>query len=215
MAVLEDPNVAANLARVEATGALRVTSAIVGDRYAQGNVTGTIGAGLPANSVVYAMRNNPGGSKIVRIHRIQLQWTCIVAFTTPITAGRRLAVFRGAGAAASGGIPLAVTSEKDSLSPASQCDIAQGGDQRIASTSSLTVTGITFEPSPLKVMTLSHVGAAGAFYEHVFDFDDGSGGPMILNPGELMAIRLPVAMDAAGTWQLGVNVDWTEIADLV
>lgn len=213
MAVFEDA-VAGNLARVEASGAVRITTGLVGDRYSQGNITGTIAAALAANAAVYAMRSNPGTSKKVRIHRIRLQWTTIVAFTTPVTAGRRLAIFRGVGAAASGGTALGVTSERDSLSPASQCDSAQGGDQRIASTGALTVTGITFEASPLKVMSLTHVGAAGAFYEQLFEFDDDIGGPLILNPGELMAIRSPAAMDAAGTWQLAVNVDWTEIDDL-
>jgi|GEM_PF-2726609 len=215
MAVFEDPAVSANLARIEAGGALRVTTGLVGDRYSQGNLTGTIAAALAANATVYAMRSNPGGSKKVRIHRVRLQWTTLVAFTTPLTAGRRLAVFRGVGAAASGGTALGVTSERDSLSPASQCDTAQGGDQRIASTGALTVTGITFEASPFKVISLAHVGAAGAFFEQVIEFDDDSGGALILNPGEVMAIRNgSAAMDAAGTWQLVVNVDWTEVDDL-
>ena len=214
MAVLQDPNTSANLVRIESGGAMRTTVGIVGDRYSQGNVTGTVAAALAANASVYAMRCNPGSSKLVRIHRVRLQWTTIVAFTTPVTAGRRLAIFRGVGAAASGGTALGVTSERDSNSPASQCDSAQGGDQRIASTGALTVTGITFEASPLKTMSLTHVGAAGAYAEAVFEFDDDTGGPLILRPGELMAIRNPAAMDAAGTWQLAVNVDWTEIADL-
>lgn len=214
MAVIQDPNVSANLARVEATGAVRTTVGVVGDRYSQGNVTGTMAAALAANSPVYAMRLNPSSPKLVRIHRVRLQWTTVVGFTVPLTAGRRLAIFRGAGAACAGGVALGVTSERDSASPASQCDIAQGGDQRISITGALTVAGVTFEVSPFKVMSLSHVGALGGYAEAVFEFDDDTGGPLILRPGELMAIRTPVAMDALGTWQLAVNVDWTEIADL-
>lgn len=214
MAVLQDPMVPANMARFEAGGSQRVTSGIVGDRYSQGNITGTMAAALAANSAIYAMRSNPGTSRKMRIHRIRLQWTTIVAFTTPITAGRRLAIFRGVGAAPSGGTTIGVTSEKDSLSPASQCDTLQGGIQLIAATGALTVAGITFEASPIRQMSLTHVGAAGAFTEALFDFDGDSGGPLILNPGELMAIRNPAAMDAAGTWQANVNVDWTEIDNL-
>lgn len=215
MAVLQDPNTATNLNRIEVGGSQRVTVGLVGDRYAQGNATGTMAAALAANASVYAMRLNPGTTKRVRIHRVRLQWTTIVAFTTPITAGRRLTIYRGVGAAATAGTALGVTSEKDSTSPASQCDIAQGGDQRISATAALTVTGITFEASPLKVMTLSHVGTAGAYFEQVFEFDDDTGGAFILQPGELMLIRNgTAAMDAAGTWQLGVNVDWTELDNL-
>ena len=218
MAVFEDPNEAANLARIEAGGAVRVTTGIIGNRYSQGNVTGTITAALAANAAVYAMRSNPGTTEKVRIHRVRLQFTTIVAFTTPVVAGRRLAIFRGVGAGAAGGTEIggvaAPTSERDSLNAPSQCDTAQGGSQRISTTGALTVAGITFEPAPFKVMSLSHVGAAGAYFEQVIEFDDDTGGPLILNPGELMAIRSPVAMDAGGTWQLAVNVDWTEIDDL-
>lgn len=214
MAAIEDPNVAGNVQRVEASGAARITVGLIGDRYSQGNVTGTMAAALAANSTVYAMRLNPGASKLVRIHRVRLHFTTVLGFTVALTAGRRLAIFRGVGAAAGGGTALGVTSERDSASPASQCDVAQGGDQRIATTGALTVTGITFEASPLKVMPLTHCGALGAVMESVFEFDDDTGGPLILRPGELMAIRNPVAMDAVGTWQLAVNVDWTEIADL-
>lgn len=214
MAVIQDPAVPGNLARVEAGGAIRTTVGLVGDRYSQGNVTGVMAAGLVANSPVYAMRVNPFGTRLVRVHRIRLHWTTIVAFTVPLTAGRRLAVFRGVGAPAGGGVVLGVTSKRDTLSPTSQCDTAQGGDQRIATTAALTVAGITFEASPLKVMPLAHVGGLGAATETVFEFDDDTGGPLVLRPGELMAIRSPVAMDALGTWQLSVNVDWTELADL-
>lgn len=215
MAVFEDPTNPTNLARVESSGALRTTVGLVGDRYSQGNVTGTLAAAIAANAAIYAMRSNPGSTKKVRIHRIRLQWTTIAAFTVPVTAGRRLAIFRGVGAAAAGGTALGVTSERDSLSPASQCDAAQGGDQRISAAAALTVTGITFEASPLKVVSLAHVGAAGASFDQDVEFGDDTGGPLILNPGELMAIRVgATAMDAGGTWQLAVNVDWTEVADL-
>ena len=214
MATIQDPNVPANMQRIEAGGNSRVTIGIIGDRYSQGNVTGTIAAALPANSPVYAMRSSPITSRRVRIHRMRLQWTTIVAFTVPITAGRRLAIFRGAGAATAGGTALGVTSKRDNLSPASQCDAAATGDQRISATAALTVVGITFDASPLKVISLSHVGAAGAFFEQVLEFDDDTGGPLILNPGELMAIRCPILMDAAGTWQLAVNCDWTELDNL-
>jgi len=213
MAVLEDPNVN-NEARIEDNGALRVKITPAGNRYGQANTTGTMAAALAANSTLYGMRLNPGSSLKVRVHRIRLQWTTIVAFTVPLTAGRRLALFRGVGAATAGGTAIGVTSEKNSTMPPSQCDIAQGGDQRISATASLAVTGITIEASPFKLMSLAHVGAAGAFYEQVWEFDDDNGGPIELNAGEVLLIRNPVAMDAAGTWTLGVQVDWTEIADL-
>ena len=81
--------------------------------------------------------------------------------------------------------------------------IAQGGDSRIASTGALTVTGVTYETDPLATISLAHVGAAGAFTEWVWDANQHT--PIVLQPGQLLALRNPVAMDAAGTLYLNFS----------
>ncbi len=178
--------------------------------YAIAEITGTIAAALAANSSVFAMRLDPGAGAVKAvIESIRVRFTTIVAFTTPVTAGRRLALFRGSGAAASGGTAVTVATPKDTVYPASEFDTASGGDIRIASTGALTVTGITFEAAPFAVMPLVHVGAAGGFVEYVYEFDVRNH-PLELNAGQLIAIRNPAAMDAAGTWQLAVEVNWRE-----
>ena len=190
----------------------RVTIVGRGASHAVASVTGTIAAALAANSAVFAMRLDPaaGASYKAYITRIRLQWTTIVAFTTAITAGRRLSIYRGSGAAASGGTALAGAAKKDTADGVSKFDSA-GGDMRIATTGALTVTGITFETRELRTMGLTHVGAAGAFLEQIWEFGPtDASGEIVLNQGELLAIRNPAAMDAAGTWQLAVNVDWHE-----
>jgi len=176
--------------------------------------TGTIAAALAANSCVFAMRMDPGAGagKKAYIKSMRARYTTIVAFTTPVTAGRRLALFRGSGAATSGGTAIAVAAPKDTSYPASEFDTASGGDIRIASTGALTVTGITFETAPMKIMTLSHVGTAGATQEFLYELDVRAH-PIELNAGQLLAIRNPVAMDAAGTWQMSVEVDWAEVTE--
>lgn len=181
--------------------------------YAYSGISGTIAAALALNSSVFAMRLSPtSGSIKAYITRLRLAYTTLVAYTTPITAGRRLALFRGAGAAASGGTGVAsgAVAPKDSSYAASQCDVASGGDIRIATTGALTVAGITFEAEPLEMMTLVHVGAAGGYIERTFEFTILHGHPLELNAGQLIAVRNPVAMDAAGTWQIGTDVEWTE-----
>lgn len=184
-----------------------------GPSYATANQTGTIAAALAANSSVFAMRLDPaaGASYKAYIERIRLLYTTIIAFTTPITAGRRLALFRGTGAATTGGTGVALAAKKDTADGNSQFNVGEGGDIRISTTAALGVAGITYETDPIRLFTLVHVGTAGAFFEQVWEFNAAdSGGPVVLNQGELAAIRNPVAMDAAGTWQLGVNVDWYE-----
>jgi len=182
-----------------------------GARFCTSSVTGTIAAALAQNSCVFALRNDPGSTKSVYIERVRLVFTTIVAFTTPITAGRRLALFRGTGAATAGGTPIADATKKLASSVDSECSAALGGDIRIATTGALTVTGITFETNPFRTMPLVHVGAAGAVYDRIFEFGNGETSPLVLEPGQLLGVRNPVAMDAAGTWQLSVDVDWFEI----
>ena len=59
-------------------------------------------------------------------------------------------------------------------------------------------------------MTLAHVGAAGAFQENIYEFSVRNH-PIELNAGQLLSIAVgPSAMDAAGTWALGVEVNWHE-----
>jgi len=179
--------------------------------YGVSAITGTIGAALAANSSVFAMRLSPSTTKKAYIQRIRVEFVTIVAYTVPVTAARRLALFRGAGAAASGGTAIAGTNAQKATTYAdTQCTTGNGGDIRIATTGALTVTGITFETDPFRTLTLSHVGAAGAFIERVWELHETECEPLVLQPGQVLAIRNPVIMDAAGTWQLGVNIDWYE-----
>lgn len=200
-----------NGAEVNSDGALRITDGgPAGNHYTVAAKTGIIGAAAAAGAAVFAMRLNPGSTKKAFLDSIKIRWTTIVAFTTPVTQTRSLVITRGAGANTSGGISLATAAKKDSTYPISNMDVAAGGDMRISSTGALTVTGITWETVNQAEATLVHVGAAGAFYEHVYEFSVRNHS-VELNPGELLGIRVgPSAMDAAGTWSLGVEVAWRE-----
>ena len=203
-----------NGAEVNADGAQKVVDiGAPGNHYGLAAKTGTIAAAAAAGAAVFAMRVNPGyGGKAV-IDCIKVRFTCIVAFTTPITQTRSLVLTRGAGAATAGGTSLPTAVKKDTAYGLSQTDVATGGDVRISTTGALTVTGITFETQNLGEMTLAHVGAAGAYYEHVYEFTQRSH-PMELNAGEVLALRVgPSAMDAAGTWAVGIEVQWHETTD--
>lgn len=197
--------------KVESTKGARVVTVPRGNCYSASAVSGTIGAAAGANGSFFAMRLDPGAAGVAFIEQFRISFTTIVAFTTPVTAGRRLALFRGSGAAASGGTAAPAVS-KDSGSATSEFLIANGGDIRVASTAALTVTGITYEADPIATLVLTHVGAAGGFVTATWSFHATESAPVILSPGQLLGVRNPAAMDAAGTWQLGVDVEWTEAA---
>lgn len=204
MAVIEHHSSGLNVV----DGAAYVAVRPVGEGYSISGHSGTVAAALGANSSVFAMRLDPGTTRVAYIERVRIQFTTIVAFTTPVTAGRRLALFRGSGAATAGGTAAPAVS-KDTTNQPSEFLIAQGGDSRIASTGALTVTGVTYETDPLATISLAHVGAAGAFTEWVWDANQHT--PIVLQPGQLLALRNPVAMDAAGTWQFSITVDYYEL----
>lgn len=212
MAVILDGSGVSGLAIDNKAG--RTVQVPRGQAYSVSEVTGTIGAALAANASVFCMRLDPGSTYRAFVDAIELRYTTIVAYTTPVTVGRRLAIFRGSGAAASGGTAVATLAPKSTAYAASEFDAASGGDVRIATTGALTVTGITFETAPLAVMTLVHVGAAGAYTEAEFHFSAMDGAPIQLEPGQLLVVRAPQLFDAAGTWHLGVEVHWREAAQL-
>lgn len=178
--------------------------------YAVAATSGILVAALAANSSVFAMRLDPGAGVRAYIERIRLGITTLTAFTTPVTAGRRLALFRGSGAQPSGGTALTPANKWTAGPAPSEFTTAQGGDVRISTTAALTVTGITFETTSLREFSMSHIGASGGFVEYLVDFAASEFCPIILEPGQLIAIRNPVVMDAAGTFQVSVAVDWHE-----
>ncbi|CAB4165497.1 hypothetical protein UFOVP820_59 [uncultured Caudovirales phage] len=199
-------------AEVNSEGALyTVNIDSSGTHYTVATKTATIAAAAAAGATVFAMRLDPGaGAKRAWIDSMTLRWTTITAFTTAITAGRSLVITRGTGAAASGGTAIASATKKDSSYASSEFDSSLGGDMRVASTGALTVTGITFESVNLAEMTLTHVGAAGAYYETIYEISVRNH-PVELVAGEVLAVRVGAStMDAAGTWQLGVEVNWRE-----
>lgn len=202
----------ATILSVEAVGkAARTVIVPRGAGHNLSTLTGTMAAALVADSTVFAMRLDPSASVRAFIDCIVLQWTTIAAFTVPITAARRLALFRGAGAAAGGGTAIATVTQKHSAQSTSEFNATNGGDARIATTAGLTVAGITYDATAIGQQSLSHVGAAGGYLEKVFQFDSARH-ELVLEPGQLLAIKNPVAMDAGGTWQLAIDVHWREAA---
>lgn len=177
------------------------------------NKTGIIAAAAAAGACIFAMRLSPtAGTTKAYIDTIRLRFTTVAAFTVPVTATRSLVLTRGIGAATASGTAVPAMSPKESSYAASFFDAAQGGDVRIGSTAALTVVGITWEVATLNLgeATLIHCGAAGGFYETVYEFSVRSH-PIELLAGQLLGIRVgSAAMDAGGTWVLGTEVSWYE-----
>ena len=188
---------------------LRTSVVKRGEGFSIEALTGTIAAA--SNGSIFAMRNSPTSGKDVYISYLSLEYCTITAFTTPVTQ-RRLQILRGSGAAASGGTAITPVAQHDSSDLTSQLNGANGGDVRVSTTAVLAVAGITFDTNAWANLVLTQFGAANARIFQVFDFGSMDKGSLVLQPGELLAIRTSAAFDAAGTWQLGINVSGWQVA---
>jgi hypothetical protein len=214
MAQILDGRAVSSASAVEQiTKAQRVSLAPRGFAYSASGVTGTMAATLAAGGTVFAMRNDASSSKRVFIERIRLQYTTLVNYTTPVTAGRRLHLVRSTVSSAnpSGGTAI-VPIAKNSLHTDSECSTAGGGDTRIATTAALTITGTTWDTNVLRTISLVHVGTAGNYLEFLMEMHSSESAPIILEPGQALGVVAGQNFDAAGTWQASVNVDWHEAA---
>lgn len=159
-------------------------------------VTGTIGAGLTAGSAVAVVRYP--GSKKFALSWLHVHVSTIVAFTTPVTAGRRLHLRHGTGGAgwdagAAGGAALDVSRN---WSSGAETKV----DGRVASTGALTTTGLTFADVKARLL-LSQAGASGADYDEIWRFDE----PLILLPNEVVGLVAGATFDVGGTWEAEIK----------
>ena len=163
--------------------------------------TNTMAAGITAGSTVWSTRYPASATGLGFLKWMHLHFICLANFTLPVTAGRRLALKRGSGGDASGGTALDVM-----LDQSTSTETLWTG--QVATTTGLTVTGVTYETAARRRLMLSHTGAANADYDELWTFDD----PLVAQPGQSFAIVAPSTFDAAGTWQLSVSAGVFELS---
>jgi hypothetical protein len=185
-----------------------------GQAWALTGKTGTMAASLGANSIVFAMgavaddtRQTPRRAPL-EIESFRMVFTGIVASAAPATVGRCLQLYKASDNAQlmpTGGTALTALPKRTK---------DQGGDSgligdsaQIATTAGLTLTGFTRGTVPLATFDLA--GAGGAATRVAFDyFEYLDGGPLWLDPGEILVVSNPAAFDALLTWELSVNVGY-------
>lgn len=178
-------------------------------------LTGTVAAALAADGVVWSLRYPetavmPSASPLARrlyVQRIHVQYVTGTAYTTPVTLGRHLKLVRAVAAAGtanpSGGAAYTMVRKRSDGTET----LAVG---RVATTGALTTTGFTLG-DPLQRIVLSQAGASGAAYDEAWRFDGVEADPLILLPGQALFIAAGATFDAAGTFELQVDVDAVEV----
>lgn len=185
-----------------------------GQAWSLTGTTGTMAAALAQDALVFAMgalatdatRPNIPPPGPLEIEGLQVVFTAIIAATVPLTAGRRLQLFKGTNSTMpTGGTQLTPRPKRTKDQSATNGLI--GNIARISTTAGLTAGAFTRDTVPLWTFDLLGLGAAGARAE--FNLDELINGESLwLDPGEILVISSPVAFDAALTWQLTVNVDY-------
>lgn len=201
---------------VSASRSLRTVGLQPGPGFVTQWRTNTMNAALVGGGAVYSMRYSPSaGNRVAYITRIRGMYTTIAAFAAPVTANRSLYMMKFVGDYHSGGTAggdNAALPKKNGASP-SYFDSSLGGDMRIAGSTHLTAGGgvsILDTGWGHYRQSLTGHGAAGAYVP--FCWGEGPAEPCtILAAGEGLIVTHET-MDAGGTWQLSLIVEWYELA---
>lgn len=178
--------------------------------YNKGQVSGTMAAGLSAASVVYAFRYT--GSNVGVVTRVRVTLGDLVGFTAGFFNFSMFAA-RTFTAMYSGGSGSAGTFTGNNAKLRTALATPSNFGSLIASTAALTTATVTLDTDPLTSLALSVVATAGQppfpgdpdlFYKAPGEY------PLVLAQNEGFVIQATVP--ATGTWQMGVDVAFGEVA---
>lgn len=212
------------MANTDFGGINKVYSGLPGAAWTLGATTGTMAASLGAGDAthgnIFLMRASTVATnlKAALITRMRLQWSTIAAFSTPVETGRWLGLYKfthpsgsGNGLATGGAnvVPLANNAADTSSVFTLVNATPEWAEVQIATTATLVFVGTpTVAATPLRVWSLSHLGAAGANGEVEWTFPT----PIFLPNGTGIVLRNGAnALTAGGTWNLNISVDWNEV----
>lgn len=178
--------------------------------YAVSQVSGTVGAGLAANSEIYQFRWTDA-TRLCVIHEVTLDG--VAGSATAFTAGFAnitVTIARSWSAAGSGGAAAGLTGNNQKLR--TSMGTALLGESRCATTAALGAGTKTLDAAPVgqigfAVGTTASVSYLGQVF--LFNGNPLRGHPIVLVQNEGIAVRATVP--ATGTWQFGITVRWSEV----
>lgn len=230
MATINDPNTAANVARVGmgatpgwmpmhvCNGPLPVGN---GGAYRIAMTSGTIAASLGANSELFQFRYVTAASRVCLVAGISVSAAMIVtptAGTTPVNMQLRATSARAWTVAGSGGTRATMTTNNQKLRTSHAT--SEVNDIGMATTAALTAGTKTLDAQDLGSVTggIYFDLAAGDINNQLIaptnllgEFAAGMVFPLVLANQEGFIIRSGIAMPATLTWNLSVNVIWSEV----
>ena len=176
--------------------------------YVYANVTGTIAAGLAANSDIFQFRWTDS-TRLCAIYEVSLVGMYQL---TGFTAGAglfRMNIARSFSASGTGGTAATLTGDNQALRTSMGTSLV--GDLRIATTAALGAGTKTYDSQSVGVYNKFILASANTqvFDEFKLWYTNPGDHPIILAQNEGFGIRATVP--ATGTWVVGVSVKWAEL----
>jgi hypothetical protein len=225
LAVINDPTVAANIARVGnvayvpqhvTAGPFPIGS---GGAYRISMVSGTIGAALAANSELFQFRYVTAANRVALVHGISVSAAMNLAATAAALLSLRATVARAWTAAGSGGTRATMTTNNQKLRTSHAT--SEVNDIGMATTGVLSglgtkvldtqdIGGVSYS-ALTGAITVQIPGNLVAKTNLLGDFSGGMAWPLVLANQEGFVVRSGVIGPATMTWALTVDVAWSEV----
>jgi hypothetical protein len=181
-----------------------------------GLLTG-VAAGTASAGHLFALRWAPAGTDERRrttfvLQRFRARLATVTGFTAAQEIGMDLSIARAFSATGSGGtaIDLTTTGRKRSGFPNSLVT-----DIRVGNTGALTAGTQTLDTAPIAAASSLELATAATVQRNVAEIlmpqEDTVSHPVVLAPNEGLILRNTIAMGAAGTMRLIVEIDWLEL----
>lgn len=225
MAVINDPNTAANIAAVGAKAysplhALGGPFPIgAGGAYRLSMQSGTMAVSLGANSEIFQFRYVTAVARVALVHGISISAGGNVAATTAVLAAFRATIARAWTAAGSGGTRAGLTVNQAKLRTSHAT--SEVNDAGISTTAALTAGTKTLDTQDIGSVAFGIGTGAITVGESLIlcpktnlmgEFIGGMAWPLVLANQEGFVIRIGAnAFPAGMTWTFGVDVAWSEV----
>jgi hypothetical protein len=187
-----------------------------GGVYAAGATTGTIAAGLAANSEIFQFRYVTAASRICLVHRVVVSAGLNVAATAAGLVSLRLTAARSWTVAGSGGTRLTLSGDNCNLR--TSVAASEVNDAGISTTAALTVGTKTLDTTDLATIATGigtgalTVAADLPIFAPTALWDQNSNfHPIVLANQEGFVVRTGAAMPATMTWHACVSIVWSEV----
>jgi len=226
MAVINDPNIAANVARVGmGAGMIWTPQQVVpgpvpvgaGGSYRLAIASGTMAAALGANSEVFQFRYVTGAARVALVHSIIVSAAQDVAAGAAALLALRATVARAYTVAGSGGGALTLTGNNNKLRSGHATCEAQA---RVATTAALVAGTQVLDAQDIALVAYNALTGAITTAPSMpllpktvlfGSVDQPMAAPLILGHEEGFVLRTLAANPAGMTWHFGVEVAWSEV----